>query len=289
MNANRTPIYFCIDSLLDTRLGTLAKMDDDFAFYALLNGYMDRWTDDPEAYLPTVDADAYWKAYAERDIETLKRSHPTDHALDAHALITDLEERHSAGDPTVQLLPVIHVNYYPYKLTPEQVVEMTKSIRAIIHCRSEVKLISIPTEKLTTEYFAMNGYGAVYMYNYKEWVEKVITERINNGVKFQSCPEVVFYFPALTSSASALEVYAECEREFGRVPNACESLRLLCARFFGLEWVSPTYYSISPTILFPDEKQKEPPEPSNAVADKYLFDADNPADLAKLYSTDGEG
>lgn len=287
MSDKRIPIYFCIDTILDTRLGTLAKLDDDYAFYALMSGYMDRWTDDPAAYLPAVDSATFAEAYAKRDVNTLKISFPTDHALDAHEIITDLEVRHSAGDPTVPYLTVVHVNYYPYVLNAEQVVEFTKVIRTILKCRSEVKLFSLPTERLTTDFFGQGEYGAVYMYNYKEWIETVITDRINRGEQFKPCPEVTFYLPALTSDASAPDVYAECERELGQIPDACENLKLFCSRYFGLEWVTPTYYSISPSILFPKEKQKVPEERKDEVAEKYLFDKNNPNDMAAIRS-DGE-
>lgn len=287
MAAKRIPIYFCIDTLLDTRLATLAKLDDDYAFYSLLNGYMDRWTDDPASYLPVVSSDAYARAYADRDIETLKLAHPTDHALDAHEIITDLEVRHSAGDPTVQYLTEIHVNYYPYKLNAEEVAELTKTIRALLRCRSELKLVSIPTERLTTDFFSDHEYGAVYMYNYAAWIESALTDRINRGEQIKPCSDIGFYFPALTKDASAPDTYAECEKELGRVPDACENLKLFCGRYFGLEWVTPTYYSISPTILFPNEEQKIPKESEYQVAEKYLFDKKNINDLMAV-KPDGE-
>ena len=278
-------LYFCIDTIMDTRLATLASIDDDYAFAALLGGYMDRWTDDPATYAPVCGTDVFFEAYAKRNKGTLKLAYPTDHALDAGKIIEDLEVRHGAGDPTVANLPVIYVNYYHYDLTPAEVVEYTKAIRAIFKCRSQIKMFSRPVEKLTLNYFKENDYVGVYIYGYREWIESVITKPMNDGEVIDACPEITFFFPAVVGRASAQEVYAECERALGTTPDAFANVKLHCAKYIGIDWVSPTYYSISPSILFPEEEQKKAEVAAEAPLDKaFLFNKNDPADLARLYS-----
>lgn len=276
-------LYFCIDTIKDTRLGTLAKINDDYAFYALLNGYMERWTDDPATYAEICTSKEYFDAYAKRDKETFKLSLPTDHALDAQNIISDLEVRHGAGDPTVPHLPEVHVNCHPYNFTPAEKAAFLKVLRAMFKCRSEIRLINVAPKDLTLEYIRHNEYVSLWMYNYREWIEAVITKPMNDGIYIEGIPDITFYFPALSSDVSAKAVYRECERELGQLPDVFANVKLHCAPYIGIDWVSPIYYSVSPSILFPKEKQKEaPPTDKDMIDPAFLFDPNNPNDVEKL-------
>lgn len=283
-NNERLAIYFCLDTLLDTRLGTLAKISDDIAFQALMGGeYMVRWSDDPTTYMDGVSFEQYREKWLSRDVDTLKRSFPTDHALDAQLIINDLEDRHGAGDPTVPHLPTVIINYYPYNLSSAEVKEHIKVFRAMFKCRSDVQMIRRATEDLTLEWFKDGAFAAAYIYDYKAWMEAVITAPINRGEQIVPCPDIVFYLPTLIHDGSAKDVYAECERALGRVPDSFAANKLYCAQYIGIDWVDPIYYSISPSILFPNEKLKETPEqPDLPVEEALLYDKSNPEHVERI-------
>lgn len=284
INRSQIALYFCMDTLLDTRLGTLAKISDDVAFQALIGGeYMSRWSDDPTTFMDGVSFEQYRELWLTRDVDTLKASHPTDHALDAQLIINDLEDRHGAGDPTVPSLPTIVINYYPYELNADQVKEHIKVFRAMFKCRSEVVMISRPTEDLTLEWFKQGDFVAGYIYDYKAWMEAVITKPINEGINIARCPDIVFYLPSLIFDGSAKQVYADCERALGRVPDSFAAHKLYCHQYIGIEWVDPIYYSISPSILFPNEAMKEtPPPPDLPVDEALLYDSNDPVHVERI-------
>ena len=266
-----TRLVIELDALFDTRLGALATLDDEFAFNALMNGFPERWTDDPVSYESGCSTQAYQERYSKRDKDVLKLSHPTDFALDFKNIIEDLECRSFAGDPTVARKLEILVNYHPYKLTNDEIEAYVKSLRTIFKCITPIRMVSVDIAAMTTEWMKSRDIVGAYIYNYSRWVDEVITRRLMQGQQPEKIPEVVAYFPTLMLDATQAKVIGEYNNEFDGIPDVFASLKFHLKEWISVDWVNSIYYSISPTVLFPEIEPKEPelePEPDEMPVDR---------------------
>jgi hypothetical protein len=116
MSQNRVEtIYVDLDCLLDTRLGTLAKINPELASNALMNGYHER----DEDIFEGVGVEDYRKAYEARDVDTLTLSVIT-------GMFSFLHECVLAAFKRIQIDGIfdaiqLEVNYWPYELDDEEV------------------------------------------------------------------------------------------------------------------------------------------------------------------------
>lgn len=261
-NSDWTRLVIELDALFDTRLGCLASLNDDYAYNALVNGFPDRWTDDPVTYEAGCTTQEFQERYSKRDAEILKLSHPTDLALDFKNIIEDLECRAIAGDPTVAKKVEILINYHPYKLTNAEITAYVKSLRTLFKCISSIRMISVDLAEMTTDWMKDRDVVAAYIYNYATWVDEAITRRLMENKQPAKIPDVVAYFPTLMRDASQAAVIGEYHQEFQGIPDVFASLKFHLKEWISVDWLNSIYLSISPTILFPEiEPKKTDPEP----------------------------
>lgn len=160
-------IYLDLDSIIDTRLGTLAKMDQAYAVTALDSGrYHKRMIDEFDG----VSKEEFRKAYAERDLDTLRMSVLSNVVFFLRRLVKDS-----------LVSAVIHqrvekmcftVNVWPYNFDDPGLVEMLIGcIRFHTYSTSSVRIISIPDEELTPEYCSKN-FQIMIRYNWIDWMNK---------------------------------------------------------------------------------------------------------------------
>lgn len=160
-------IYLDLDTILDTRLGTLAMIGDEHPIRALNSGkYHKRMLDEFEG----ISVQEFREAYAKRNIDTLKHSVLTNLTFFLRRLIKDS-----------LVSAVIHqrvekmcftVNVFPYDFSDPDLVEMLIGcIRFHTYSTSNVQIVSIPDEELTPEFVAKN-YQIMIRYNWVNWVDK---------------------------------------------------------------------------------------------------------------------
>lgn len=160
-------IYLPLDAILDTRMGTLAKMDIEHAVRVLNTGsYHKRVTDIFEG----VDKEAFREAYAKRDIDTLKLSVVTNLVYFLRRIIKD-SLISSVINQRVEKL-CFTVNVYPYDFEDEGLLEMLVGcIRFHTYSTATVQIISVPDEELTPE-FCGNNFQIMILYDWINWVGK---------------------------------------------------------------------------------------------------------------------
>lgn len=159
--------YVSLDVLLDTRIGTLAKMGSPYAEEIRNNGYLKRRVESFEG----VDMDAFRKAYAARDVETLKYSVVTEGIRFLRDLAVEIQSQQAAGiasDPNAHGIEVI-VNVHPYDLSEDEQNAIADMIDEWLMGIAEIKTISLPVEKLTVE--TCMDFSALLMYDYNEWMD----------------------------------------------------------------------------------------------------------------------
>lgn len=170
-------IYLDLDTMLDTVMGTLAKMGTEHAVAALNSGrYHKRMIDE----FDNITKDQFREEYAKRDIDTLKLSVLTNMVYFLRRLVKDS-----------LISAIIHqrvekmcftVNVYPYDFDDPGLVEMLIAcIRFHTYSTSSVRIVSIPPEELTPEYCAKN-FQIMIKYDWISWVDKHKTYFEKKGI-----------------------------------------------------------------------------------------------------------
>ena len=245
MNPSRTStttkILVHADTLFDTRLGTLARLSPDLAskMIAKADKYRKRITDELHFIDPKIDIAAYNKAYAERNIDTLKASTITTFVAELAKVIEGLEERAALGDPMCKYIS-LHVNFYPYRLSNEQKQLFLSCLSTYIGFTTTIVAVDIPLAHLTTNRMRIEGYTHVYLYNLEEWMKAAYGKPDS---MIAHAPEITVTACALSKDSRAL--FEEMKTPIPDVPqNPFDLVKYSLATFFNLEWLTPEAYSI---------------------------------------------
>lgn len=159
-----------LDTLLDTRLGTVANLDQDTAATIMSDPkYMSRDRDLFFRGLPDVSEKAYLDSYKARDRFTMAASIPT-HFVNVlkTMVLTDLR------DPQFNFSTrkiVIHVNIAPYKLTPEEKKSLIQIVSELIPGPFEIDTRYFMPTAMSPAMLKNNGYTTVAMYDLLPWIE----------------------------------------------------------------------------------------------------------------------
>lgn len=160
-------IYLDLDTILDTRMGTLSKMNSDYPVSVLNSGnYHRRLSDEFEV----TSLEEFREAYAQRDLDTLKRSVLTNVVFFLRRLIKDSLVSAVINQHVEKLC--FTVNVYPYDFTDPDLVDMLVGcIMFHTYASSTVQIVSISNEELTPEHCEKN-YQIMLRYHWVDWVDK---------------------------------------------------------------------------------------------------------------------
>lgn len=166
---NPNNIYITLDSLLDTRLGTLIKINNKFAFNVSNNEkYYNRQIDDFEDdELGSLSKDNYDKVYSTFKNEIIHLSLKTKMYKFLKELCGILLEKTIATPYGSDI--EVHVNIHPFNLNDEEIKLLSKAISFHLNNLYSVKIINISLEDLNCKHVKEN-YCAMIMYNYGEWM-----------------------------------------------------------------------------------------------------------------------
>jgi hypothetical protein len=230
-------IYVELDSLLDTRIGTIVKLyGDDVALAVLEDNYHNRQSD----IFKDVDPAIYKKAYAERDTDTLQYSHVTD-------IICILQKM--VGELTKQALSRpyhngcrIYVNTHPYDLTEEEHKEIIAAVKSWVGLFSEANVItevitiSLSLDKLIPTYCRDNFSGMI-MYEYEPWFAVQC-----KALSITPLPSVTLYVPAIYfEKVPTEEEIKECIK---LVAHPFHAVEIAARPFIGLEFIDIDHFSL---------------------------------------------
>lgn len=250
-------IYVNLDSILDTRLGTLGKIDPKLAASVLDNGYRDRLID----RFTGVDDAVFKDAYAKRDLETLKMSVVTNVSFLLRRIIKDGLALAVQQQKITRLN--IDLNVWPYEFSPGPMTDMLIScMRVHAYENAVVRIISIEPKHLTPEYAGKN-YQMLIMYDWLEWFTLHKTFFEKKGI-----PSVAFIAPQL-----CLDKVPSKEEMIGLSSDGKDIFQIteaMCAPMFRLNMMPASLFSII------DELQKD-----NALA-KVVRVQKTPHDLETI-------
>tara|TARA_B100000700_G_scaffold208593_1_gene229246 strand:- start:3506 stop:4210 length:705 start_codon:yes stop_codon:yes gene_type:complete len=198
-------LYVSLDSLLDTRFGTLIKMDEEKAAGLIAKGYRQRQIDDFSQLDETIDNEEFKRLYESRDQTTLELSKCSNIVPTVCHMVMEL--RDAAKEVPFIDQVTVDVNMYPYDFSEEVQREIVNTIRYMTGDIAKISAVNIPLIGLMPDYIS-NHYDAVIMYDFNAWLEKH-----GNALKHNPMPRVSFIVPALFQG----RVPTEDELDFGEL------------------------------------------------------------------------
>lgn len=227
-------VYAELDALLDTRIGTLARIDEELASRVLIDGnYHKRESDE----FAGVDFRAFRTAYAKRDVETLKVSRPTKALFLLNALVRYLKEQATVR-PFHESAKVV-INTFPYVLSVEEEAEMGKVIATWISGLSPVELVHMRPQELTPSYVRQHSYSSMLMYEYDPWMSLHYSGSSKDATPLQ---DVSIFAPAIYFSE---QPSAEQIQELISVAaHPLQAVEIIGRALVGLNLIDIDYFSI---------------------------------------------
>lgn len=229
-------IYVDLDALLDTRLGTLAYLKNEYAVNALSNDYMTRDRDE----FKDVSYEVFKKAYEKRDIDTLKLSTFTNVFTLLQSCIKSTFET-AATNSNIKPIQV-QVNVYPYKLDEEEMSEISIAVWSRLKEMVDVNVVNINDAFLTPAY-CKDQYSMMIRYDYQSWLKIHHDSHAFDKVKM---PTVSIVAPAIYQSRPSVEELEELQKQSIHPFDATE---FSLAPFFTLRLVDISVFSINKQIL----------------------------------------
>jgi len=202
-------VLVTLDSLLDTRLGTVALLNPDWA-EALLNsgGYQRRIGNKLSRICPMIDDDAVDEAWAARSVSSLLRSGPTPIMAVLRGSVAEFALPGEHGSPGHQL--EIVVNYHPYLLTEEELVMQRDIIKTVTGCH-KVRHVFVPLDEFSPDTF--DPYESVVYHELDDWMTMFYSRFAGHTPR-----DVTFYYP---------EIVLAKEDEYKKMPDGFAPTMLL--------------------------------------------------------------
>lgn len=237
-------IMVYLDTLFDTRLGTMAKINDDHALMALCNLYSERVTDDTQTYCPPLDFEVFKHAYEKRDITTLMAAVPTLFAVTLGAILRSIETKFICGSPHYFKYELL-INTAPYKLTAIERDSIRNSIVSYTKMRRDIRFVDVPVEKLELTTIRNMQLKTIHLYEFDTWYSNAFNgkELVETGASI--------IVPALHVDCKALDMLKELQRDMGSDPDPFFDMAAMHCEWIAMEFTDSATYSISPHLLIP--------------------------------------
>ena len=179
-------IYIDLDTLLDTRIGTLFRLNPDVAISTIdSSDYYSRLTDE----FKDIDIDEYRSLYEKRDIDTLKHSTITNILFILKEFIADTLK--SVIDHPVYERIVLYVNTHPYEISNRDTNELIDVLQQHTFNSCEISIINKPLKDIDCLWVHTNV-SHLFIYHYNEWLNLRGKELAHKGLPYTSlyCPRI---------------------------------------------------------------------------------------------------
>ena len=203
----------CLDSILDTRKGTIKKLFPDI--YEEIKSspkyYLrkeDRW----DSVHPKLDHQQITLAYQGRNLETIQNSQLTMVSRMLIELFSTLTAEIENHDPEVSSFFLV-INFHPYNLPVEIKTEIARLLSIQLGVVGlPIAEVDVPWKELNPKFLKDNNILYWYCYHYEEWLrenfEPIGTEKIEED-KLTGCPEVKMFTPMISQNQKAIEEFIE--------------------------------------------------------------------------------
>lgn len=222
-------LLISLDVLLDTRLATLAKMNDGYPEMVLSKGWKERDGDFYEQWIDGFDRAQFEEFYSKRgetnDIHT--KSLVSGYLSRLIADITIIRGS-SVNHPMAGNIG-IDINIWPYMFSGTEEQGLKDALKTYIGDGINIEIVRINPSKLSPK--AIRGRWAVFsMYNFDEWFVIHSEALLETPI-----PSVVCIVPRLLKKPLTDDIETDPTLE---VTGAL-------VEFLGLEWITPKEVSIA--------------------------------------------
>ena len=220
-----------IDAILDTRLGTLAKMGRSIALEVLKGNYLDRVHD----CFPGVDNKLFKETYDKRDKETIALSMATPVMKIMGEFCLDTIQGNNSSPFVKQ--PVITINEYPYVLTDKERNLILTAAKIRTKNLAEIKFVNMSPAQITPR-FLKKDVSIFAIYDYITWLD---TQAENKVFSKESCPTVVMLTPFMPASIN--KNGEELSKVEFKLEEWQKHMEMLARPFIDLQLISPKAFS----------------------------------------------
>lgn len=156
-----------LDSVLDTRLGLLANIDNESAWAMIDHGYRERVSDDWQSLGFDITPEEFQELYRARTSEVLAYSRLTGIVPMLKAIEEQLH-RLAEQTPFHQRI-IVDLNVHPYTLTTEEKRVVAQTLSKQLGETLPIEVVSYSMEQLTPSLIATN-WAAVIQYEFDRWL-----------------------------------------------------------------------------------------------------------------------
>jgi len=231
MNNQKVGILIPIDVLLDTRIATIAKIDEQKALDLLNQGYHERRSD----FFPGIDKTRFEEEYQKRDTSTLARAQCTNAVLFLKELVLTLTKQ-AVNTPFLSSVEVT-INLHPYTLEESVIKGLVTAVSFWIDSLAIVKCASISNEDLTPNLIS-ESFDILFMYEYASWLELQ-----TKNFETKPIPSVNLYVPAISFTSELTEAIVQKVKEDTKM-HPLEATKFLLAPFINLEPLDAKLFSV---------------------------------------------
>lgn len=221
-----------LDALMDTRLGTLRRLNEEESKAIQAGHYHKRTCDVFDRNGSKINQRAYEALYDSRDEETLKNSFMTHLPRYLMTLIARLTTQQ--GMPLLSEQFKIDINLYPYQLSEQVKASIRFAIETYTNNAAEVNLVDFAPEELTVQ-LIRSKYQICFMYDFNEWLA-CHTEEFKTTV----IPEVRFICPRLYLKETPTALLQKVDAE----EYVWEQMSLIFVGLVGVVFMDANLFSI---------------------------------------------
>ncbi|QXO10120.1 hypothetical protein pEaSNUABM37_00159 [Erwinia phage pEa_SNUABM_37] len=221
-----------LDALMDTRLATLRRLNEEQSVAIQGSWYHNRTVDTFDRNGSKINQRAFEALYEARDEETLKNAFMTQLPKYLMTLIARLTTQQ--GMPLLSQQFKIDINLYPYQLSEEVRASIVMAIETYTNNAAEVNLVDFAPEELTVQ-LIKSKYQILFMYDFNEWLMKHTEE-----FKQTTMPEVRVVAPRLYLKETPTALLAKVESE----EYGWEQMSLMFVGLVGVVFMDVNLFSI---------------------------------------------
>lgn len=238
-----------LDALLDTRLGTIEKLNPQAAEECIENGFTKRAVDDVELFTDKITNGEYKEAYSKRDVETLKRSRLTNMIFPLSDMIKQMDLNIMQEQGVISDGCVV-INHYPYKLTKEEASTIRNSVMDYIGGGIKVHMAEFPYDQLNIQEMKRKDIRTFITYNSEQWFNEVLVNAPKSSIIAN--PQMDVIIPKMVIRKDAMDQFTKRDIELMGSNDIFDTMRLVMAPMFGVEFFPIEFFSMYDPSIFKD-------------------------------------
>lgn len=239
--ANENVILIDLDTIIDTRLGTLAKLDPAAASDIFSSPmFRTRLSDEFSLIDSRINHQAYLKAYLERDVETLGLGMPTALLGEFSMILESLLDEIIGPNPEDKVVRV-EINTYPYVLSAEECDDICACFREWTGTVFDIKTVHIPVSDMSMSLLVMRKIACIFTYDFDRFQYFAFVKNVTKNDK--GIPQVSLMVPRLAVSLDTLKQSSEEILPNGDKLDPFEFLRLHYGPLIGIQFIEPERFT----------------------------------------------